>query len=411
MLINCLIMISWHEIKYIINNKIGKNTSNAITLLGKHTYSTVVFTMKYITWFRFFIEIQYTKIPKGARKKMNKIFMFLQKRALLPLQFLAGILLLIPPLSALAESITNHYDAQQRLTGTTYDSGIYIGYTYDNVGNRLTETVSATPQNAPAAADALDKSMTLNTLNGNAINSAQLAGTGSGSNRSTGLQGVDSQNNRKNSNTVNAQDADPSKISAASIVVYEDAEDGEIIRWRIDENSPGASIQNIYDSDKKSNVIKLSSDAFLNSFNLQKADGSYWNDAGHKIIQWEMKYSDDFVVSVAVQTSNGVRYLSFTPEEKDALGKDTDVFHGLGADSKNGKWRTYIIDLGYALQEAQPNATLNSVLGFYVNGSGLVDDIRTRKEIPADLDSNGNGVTDINEMKTGTNPYRRVPLK
>ncbi len=311
----------------------------------------------------------------------------------------------------MAESITNHYDAQQRLTGTTYDSGIYIGYTYDNVGNRLTETVSATPQNAPAAADALDKSMTLNTLNGNAINSAQLAGTGSGSNRSTGLQGVDSQNNRKNSNTVNAQDADPSKISAASIVVYEDAEDGEIIRWRIDENSPGASIQNIYDSDKKSNVIKLSSDAFLNSFNLQKADGSYWNDAGHKIIQWEMKYSDDFVVSVAVQTSNGVRYLSFTPEEKDALGKDTDVFHGLGADSKNGKWRAYIIDLGYALQEAQPNATLNSVLGFYVNGSGLVDDIRTRKEIPADLDSNGNGVTDINEMKTGTNPYRRVPLK
>ena len=61
-------MISWHEIKYIINNKIGKNTSNAITLLGKHTYSTVVFTMKYITWFRFFIEIQYTKIPLGFLK-------------------------------------------------------------------------------------------------------------------------------------------------------------------------------------------------------------------------------------------------------------------------------------------------------------------------------------------------------
>jgi hypothetical protein len=119
-----------------------------------------------------------------------------------------------------------------------------------------------------------------------------------------------------------------------------------------------------------------------------------------------MKSSKDFVVSVAVQTTDGPRYLSFTPDQADVLGNDTDIFYGLGASSKNGKWHTYTIDLGYELHRAQPSTTLVSLLGFYVNGGGLVDDIQTLKTIPADLDSNGDGITDIDEIKAGTNPYR-----
>ena len=46
------------------------------------------------------------------------------------------------------------------------------------------------------------------------------------------------------------------------------------------------------------------------------------------------------------------------------------------------------------------------MLAFLVRGSGSVDDIRTRKDIPAGLDSDGDGLTDTMEMSTyGTSPY------
>jgi len=54
-----------------------------------------------------------------------------------------GIVFLGVPLYAMAESYT--YDAAGRLTGTTYDDGTSVIYSYDANGNMLAKTVNATP--------------------------------------------------------------------------------------------------------------------------------------------------------------------------------------------------------------------------------------------------------------------------
>ncbi len=57
---------------------------------------------------------------------------------------LLSLCLAVP--AAAVETATYIYDAMDRLTQVTYNDGTTITYTYDKMGNRLTETV------APAAA-------------------------------------------------------------------------------------------------------------------------------------------------------------------------------------------------------------------------------------------------------------------
>lgn len=338
---------------------------------------------------------------------MNGTALLLSKRVFLLFRYSLCIIL-FHPLSASAESVTYQYDALRRLTAATYASGIAISYTYDAAGNRLQKTVttsSASAKNSDikTAASSLNMAETGTSSNSNSlsINTNSNSNTiGSATSQVSGSQNI------SNSGIINNQGI-ALKDPIPSTVVYEDAEDGNITRWGIYNGPSGAFVNNIYDSDRESRVIEVSGDGLLNGFRLLKGDGTSWNNSKHQIIQWSMKYSTYFVISVAAQTTNGLRYLSFTPKGENALGTGTNIFYGLGGHSKNGSWHTYIIDLGYELHKAQPNTTILSLLGFYVSGNGLLDDIQTHKTIPANLDSDGDGVTDIKEMKAGTNPYRK----
>jgi len=222
--------------------------------------------------------------------------------------------------------------------------------------------------------------------------------------------------------------ADPAVVPAA--IVYEDAEDGLTVGWDIYDNDPagatvsnvyntvrvsrviydddpvGATVSNVYDSDRASRVIEFAGNGTENGYRLRNADGSYWNDTWFKILEWSMRYSESFVVYIAVQTKNGFRYLYYTPVDTDSLGTETYIHHGLGSHIKDGQWHTLVRDLARDLKEAQPDNELQAVLGFLIRGSGRVDDIRTRQEIPANLDSDGDGLTDVMEISTyGTSPY------
>ena len=205
-----------------------------------------------------------------------------------------------------------------------------------------------------------------------------------------------------------SQDTDPaSAASQPTSIVYEDAEDSAIIGWDIYDNDPaGAAITNVYDNDRASRVIELTGSASNNGYRLRDADSSYWDDTNFKVLEWSMQYSEAFTVYVAVQTKNGFRYLYYTPVATDSLGADTYVHHGLGSQTKDGQWHTLIRDLAYDLKEAQPDNELQAVLGFLIRGNGRVDDIMTHKDLPADLDSDGDGLTDTMEISTyGTHPY------
>lgn len=240
------------------------------------------------------------------------------------------------PLVVSATTIQYSYDANQRLTQIDYDNGGKVTYSYDQTGNRLTETTTA-----------------------------------------------------------------------AIIVSYEDGEDGNTLGWDIYDSDPaGATIGNVFDTGRASRVIEFAGAGTANGYRLRNADGTYWHDSKMPVISWSMRYSESFVIYIAVQTRNGFRYIYYTPAAASSLGTDTYIHHGLGRGAGNGTWQTVTRNLAYDLQKAQPGNELVSVLGFLIRGSGRVDDIKTLAALPANLDSDNDGQTDSAEMTTyGTNPY------
>jgi len=158
--------------------------------------------------------------------------------------------------------------------------------------------------------------------------------------------------------------------------VYEDAEDGQTDRWVIYDNDPaGASITNIYDGARNSQVIELYGIGTDNGYQLGNADGALWKDASRTVIQWSMNYEEYFIIYVRVDTTAGMRYLSYRPINTNPLGAGQCIVYGLGSSASDGTWRTFTRDLAADLALAQPGNTLISVDGFLIRGSGMVDDI------------------------------------
>ena len=91
-----------------------------------------------------------------------------------------------------------------------------------------------------------------------------------------------------------------------------------------------------------------------------------------------MKYSEDFIVYLDVETTAGHRYLYYTPVNQDGLGSGEYVHHGLGTAAMDGQWHTFVRDLQADLADAQPGVTILEVNGFLIRGSGRVDDIKLR---------------------------------
>lgn len=192
-----------------------------------------------------------------------------------------------------------------------------------------------------------------------------------------------------------------------SRIMYENGEDGNILGWTVYDNDPvGAFINNVYDLERDGRAIEFNGAGTSNGYRLRNDDDSEWDDSTFKVLQWSMRYSEGFVVYIGVQTKDGFRYIYYTPVNSDNLGSETYIHHGLSTDIKDGKWHTLTRDLEYDLKEAQPDNELESVLGFLVRGSGRVDDIETLDNIPIDLDSDKDTLTDIEEISTyGTHPY------
>ena len=170
--------------------------------------------------------------------------------------------------------------------------------------------------------------------------------------------------------------------------IYEDAEDNATTGWIVSHgNSDDVTIKNVKDTQRGSRVIELTGNERNTEYRLgnQKGRGAtdYWNNITDKKIQWSMKYNESFGVLVSISTEDGNRFLVYTNQSKDTKGKirGGKVRYGLGAGSADGDWHTFIRDLEADWNAFVPDNPIVAVNGFFIRGSGRVDDISLLSEV------------------------------
>ncbi|MCV6624882.1 MAG: thrombospondin type 3 repeat-containing protein, partial [Cellvibrionaceae bacterium] len=169
--------------------------------------------------------------------------------------------------------------------------------------------------------------------------------------------------------------------SAGNYLSYEDAEDSNTLGWDVYDASPGGnSVRNVANPDGDGRVIKLSGHGLANGYRLRRHNGQWWQNKDHTRLSWDMKYSEFFTVYIAVQTSQGFRYLYYTPVQKSDLGDGKYIQFGLGTELRNGQWHSVERDLAADLEQAQPGNRLLSIEGFLIRGSGYVDNIEAGED-------------------------------
>ena len=167
-------------------------------------------------------------------------------------------------------------------------------------------------------------------------------------------------------------------------ITYENGEDQSAERWYVYDSTPaGAEIENVFDNDRQSNVVRFSGAGTDNGYRLNDSGGNLWHNTNHSIIQWSMKYTQSFTIYIDLTTSAGHRYLTYTPHNYNNLGYGEYVEHGLGSDAVNGQWHTFVRDLRADLAQSQPGTTILEVNGFLIRGSGMVDDIMLLNYFPS----------------------------
>jgi len=147
--------------------------------------------------------------------------------------------------------------------------------------------------------------------------------------------------------------------------------------WSIYEaTSSGATVSSVFDEDRKQTVTRLAGNGTRSFFAIFGPKGS-WQAQGTQL-SWDMKFSEDFYVTVCLETDQGLRYLQYTPQ--DAKPSDSSPF-GLGKQAADGQWHRYTRDLQADLARAFPGAKFQAVKHFEIRGSGRVTDISLRSTV------------------------------
>jgi hypothetical protein len=156
-----------------------------------------------------------------------------------------------------------------------------------------------------------------------------------------------------------------------------------IVGWSVYDTDPsGATVTSIPNAERGGNVIHVDGSGIENGYLMgySWADDTSWNDTENRTIKWSMNFSEDYMIYVRVSTRKGYRYLYYTPHNANyGIAENYDAGHyihnGLGTTSSDGTWRTFSRNLTADLKRHEPDNAITSVDGFYVRGSGLIDDV------------------------------------
>jgi hypothetical protein len=159
--------------------------------------------------------------------------------------------------------------------------------------------------------------------------------------------------------------------------IHEDAEDGDTEGWSV-YDGVGGTIANVEDAERGSRVITFSgangTDDGFRLTNLNISSGF--------VVSWSMKYNEPFKFYVKVRTAQyDPLYIYYTPDDLDlgyeqANGKDY-IHNALGAATAAGNWIDITRDIEADLHRVMPTNSVALIYGFYIRGSGSIDDLMT----------------------------------
>ena len=157
-----------------------------------------------------------------------------------------------------------------------------------------------------------------------------------------------------------------------SAVIYENAEDLNSKRWLSVSPNYKGTITNIFDKKKASRVIKLNGNGTKSIYRLPLPNSLENIQMDNSFFSWEMKYSEDFVILIVLDTLKGKRHIIYTPDEKNSY-----LQYGLGREEK-GKWKKYSRNLEKDLQLYEKENKIITIKNFIIKGSGLIDNIQLK---------------------------------
>ncbi|NPA61300.1 MAG: hypothetical protein GXO06_03335 [Epsilonproteobacteria bacterium] len=188
-------------------------------------------------------------------------------------------------------------------------------------------------------------------------------------------------------------------------VIYEDGTTPE--RWRVfgrtatGENPRDENISSIDDPQgdgSQGKVIKFQGDGLNSAYTLDI------NNSEYQIIQWKSRYYENYMVSIIVDTKEGLRELLYINSSNyypsgGIFNDGYTIWHELGGKSLVGEngweqrldfgdvnhfWQSVTRDLNQDIKDFQRDNELISVKSIQVRGSGLFDDVKmiSRPDIP-----------------------------
>ncbi|NPA60895.1 MAG: hypothetical protein GXO06_01250 [Epsilonproteobacteria bacterium] len=192
-------------------------------------------------------------------------------------------------------------------------------------------------------------------------------------------------------------------IEDENVTIYEDSENGDTIGWSIFENTSGtATITNILDNEKGDRVISLQGEGLADAYTLRDENGERWNDTQNSVIEWSMRYSENFTIYIETQTTEGRRYLVYTPINEDRGVSGSYIRFGLGENKIDGNWHTIQRDLQADIKKFEPDNELIAIDSIIIRGSGLIDDIKALPTPDENLMEDINNSNQEDENQTAT---------
>jgi len=165
---------------------------------------------------------------------------------------------------------------------------------------------------------------------------------------------------------------------SALATVYSNAENGAG-DWVVFDSVPaGASISAVYDNSLGSQVIQTNGDGRSNSYLLGGTTASAgWNNQSESKFSWDMSTDEPFGVQVYVDTSRGVRRLTYTKSNSDSLKNPSNntIYFGLGSATIGAGWLSHTRNLSEDVRIGEPGNTLLAVNGVAIFGSLRLDNV------------------------------------